>query len=74
MNHKYKKYFDKKSAHHNWPKNGSYTNKTYDFIISIPCYDEYDYLFKTIKSIQNQNNELLKNTLISIVINIRYVS
>ena len=69
MNHKYKKYFDNKSTHRHWPINGNYTNKTYDFIISIPCYDEYDYLFKTIISIQKQNNELLKNTLISIVIN-----
>ena len=69
MNHKQKKYFDKKSVHNIWSDDKKLKKEQYDFIVSIPCYDEYDYIFKTLESINNQNIDLLKNTLVSIVIN-----
>jgi len=69
MNYKYQKYIDRKSVQDKWTPKQDYKNKQFDFIISIPCYDEYDYLFKTLKSINNQNQKILDNTLVSIVIN-----
>ena len=62
-------YIDRKSVQDKWTPKQDYKNKQFDFIISIPCYDEYDYLFKTLKSINNQNQKILDNTLVSIVIN-----
>ena len=41
----------------------------YDFIITIPCYNEYDYIFKTLDSISKQELLLLDNLLVIIVIN-----
>ena len=69
MNHKYKKYLDKKSVHLIWPPNYLPEKKLFDFIISIPCYDEYEYLFKTLDSINKQDDMLLKKSLVSIAIN-----
>ena len=63
------KYFKKKSFHylacpHQNPKKSYYKN----FIV-IPCYDEYDYIFQTLDSINNQKNEKLNDLLVIIVIN-----
>ena len=43
--------------------------KYYEKFIIIPCYDEFDFIFKTLDSINNQNLSDLENTLIIIVIN-----
>tara|TARA_Y100001970_G_scaffold291554_1_gene429123 strand:- start:1624 stop:2784 length:1161 start_codon:yes stop_codon:yes gene_type:complete len=69
MSHKYNKYLNKKSVHKLWESNSIPKKKIFDFIISIPCYDEYDYLFETLESINKQDSNLLKNTLVSLVIN-----
>ena len=69
MNHKHQKYLDKKSIHRQWRASKPHLQKKFDFIISIPCYDEYQYLFKTLESINRQDKVFLKNTLVSIVIN-----
>ena len=69
MNHKYQKYLDKKSVHHKWDIQKLPQKKIFDFIITIPCYDEYEYLFKTLESINKQDRQLLQSTLVSIVIN-----
>ena len=69
MNHKYQKYLDKKSVHHMWDIQKLPQKKIFDFIITIPCYDEYEYLFKTLESINKQDRQLLQSTLVSIVIN-----
>ena len=61
MNHKYQKYIDKKSVHHQWDVQKKPQKKIFDFIIAIPCYDEYDYLFETLKTINNQDQQLLQN-------------
>ena len=44
---------------------------SYQYFIVIPVLNELEYLFKTLNSINNQNSELLKKTLIVIVINNR---
>ena len=69
MNHKHQKYLDKKSVHKQWSYQKNPIKKNFDFIITIPCYDEYNYLFKTLESIDEQDQNLLKKTLVSIVIN-----
>ncbi|MAV58751.1 MAG: hypothetical protein CMG07_02245 [Candidatus Marinimicrobia bacterium] len=69
MNQPIKKYLLKKSLHHKWSLNSKPNQKTYSFIISIPSYAEHNYIRKTLNSISNQNNLLLKKTLIIIVIN-----
>ena len=69
MNHKYHKYLNKKSAHEKWAIQKDPKKESFDFIITIPCYDEYDYIFKTLESINEQDQSLLSRTLVSIVIN-----
>ena len=65
----YNKYLKRKSfikyanIHKNPLKN------SYKKFIIIPCYDEYNYIFETLKSINNQPADYLKNTLVIIVIN-----
>ena len=46
MNHKYHKYLNKKSAHEKWTIQKGPKKESFDFIITIPCYDEYDYILK----------------------------
>jgi len=43
--------------------------ETYQKFIVIPCYNEYNYIFKTLKSINKQHINYLNNTLVIIVIN-----
>ena len=69
MNHKYDKYIEKKSIHSQWTPYKLPKKKKFDFIISIPCYDEYNYIFKTLESINNQDEKFLKKTLVSVTIN-----
>ena len=60
MNHKINKYVNNKLANKKWSPHKTPSNQHYDFIITIPCYDEYDYIFKTLNSINNQNKNILK--------------
>tara|TARA_B100000614_G_scaffold262200_1_gene294674 strand:- start:3932 stop:5056 length:1125 start_codon:yes stop_codon:yes gene_type:complete len=69
MNSNLKKYLDFKSLHHYGKPSRILKNKKFDFFIVIPCYNEYNYIFKTLDSISKQNNIYLKNLLIVIVIN-----
>ena len=69
MNHKYQKYLNKKAflnyrSFHEKPKKNKY-----DFIISIPSYCEFNYIFKTLNSINKQNQSLLDRTIVSIIVN-----
>ena len=41
----------------------------YKYFIIIPAYSEYEYLFKTLKTINNQNLSLLDDLLVVVVIN-----
>ena len=69
MNYKYKKYLNKKAIIEScFPHKKPQKNK-YDFIITIPSYCEFDYLFKTLDSINNQDKSLLDRTIVSIIIN-----
>ena len=43
--------------------------ESYEKFIVIPCYNEYNYIFKTLKSITKQHINYLNNTLVIIVIN-----
>ena len=45
------------------------SKKNYNYFIVIPCYNELNYLFDTLESINCQDKTLLKNTLVIIVIN-----
>lgn len=69
MNHKFNKYLNKKSIHEKWKIQRIPKKQEFDFIITIPCFDEYNFIFKTLDSINSQNQKLLQNTLVSIVIN-----
>jgi len=69
MNHKYLKYLKNKSVSKSWSFNTPPKKDKYDFIITIPCYNEYAYIFKTLNSISKQNSILLDKTLVIIVIN-----
>ena len=71
MEFKFQKYKNRKLANKKWTPHKKPNKNKYDFIISIPCYNEYDYLFDTLKSIGNQKTSLLDKTLVSIVINNR---
>ena len=64
-----KKYFNKRSFH-GLGKPFKKINKTaYRYIIVIPCYNEFDYIFDTLTSINKQKSNLLEDTLVIIVIN-----
>ena len=69
MNHKVQKYKSNKLSDKKWSLNKIPQNSSYDIAITIPCYAEYDYLFKTLESINNQETDMLKKTLVSVVIN-----
>ena len=69
INHKLNKYINNKLANKKWAPHKTLSNQHYDFIITIPCYDEYDYIFKTLDSINSQDKNILKNTLVSVTIN-----
>ena len=69
MNHKVQKYKSNKISDKKWSLNKIPHKSSYDIAITIPCYAEYDYLFKTLESINNQDTDMLKKTLVSIVIN-----
>ena len=63
------KYIIKKSLCIGKPHRKLEKKNKFKFFIIIPCYDEYDYLFKTLDSINNQKLKLLEKTLVVIVIN-----
>ena len=69
MNHKLKKYMSNKLASKEWSPHVRPKKSSYDFLITIPCYDEIDYIFNTLDSINKQDRELLDRTLVSIIIN-----
>jgi len=63
------KYLRKKSLYPFGQPHKRLEDKKFNFFIVIPCYNELDYLFKTLESINSQNLDLLNQTLIVIVIN-----
>ena len=67
--YKHQKYFKNKIVLKRWETHKKPKNNQYDFIIAIPAYFEFDYLFKTLDSINKQDITLLSKTLVSIVIN-----
>jgi len=69
MNHKISKYIDTRLADKKWAPNNAPLKNKYDTLITIPCYNEYDYIFKTLDSVNKQNHHDLEKTLVSIVIN-----
>ena len=69
MNDKLKKYLNFKSLHNYGKPSKVLKNKKFDFFMVIPCYNEYEYIFKTLDSIDKQNSLYFKNLLIIIVIN-----
>ena len=69
MNHKINKYINTKLADKKWTPSKEPKKSKYDIIITIPCYDEYHYIFKTLDSINKQDSAILEKTIVSIVIN-----
>ena len=55
-----RKYLTKENIHSGAPHKVLDKCKNFDFFIVIPCYNEYDYLFKTLDSINKQNPLLLE--------------
>ena len=68
MNDTIKKYLLKR-AENNWKLQPTPKKNNYSFVICIPSYCEDQYIDKTLNSICNQNSNILKKTLIIIVIN-----
>ena len=68
MEVKYKKYIDTKTDFDSWDIYKTPKKSNYNYIVSIPCYDEYDYIFQTLESI-NKQSRLLDDALVSIVVN-----
>jgi len=64
-----KKYLKKRSVHKVGKPHRTIVRHDYKFFIVIPCYDEFEYIFDTLKSINLQNQNLLNDTLVVIVIN-----
>ena len=62
MNYKYEKYLNKKAISDCWAPHSLPKKNKYDFVISIPSYCEFDYLFKTLDTINNQDQALLDRT------------
>ena len=63
------KYLEKKIINGPWEINTLPDKKGYELIITIPCYSEYNYLPKTLKSINKQNYTNLKNILVVVIVN-----
>ena len=63
------KYLLKRSLHDIGKPHQKIKNKKFNFFIVVPCYNEFDYIFETLKSINVQNEKILKKTLVIIVIN-----
>ena len=74
MNYKYEKYLNKKAILGCWVPHSLPKKNKYDFVISIPSYCEFDYLFKTLDTINNQDQALLDRTIVSVVVNNSSVS
>ena len=63
------KYLLKRGLHRIGKPHQNIKNKKFNFFIVIPCYNEFNYIFETLKSIDNQNQKILEKTLVVIVIN-----
>jgi len=63
------KYLRKKSLDTFGKPHKDLGNRKFDFFIVIPCYNEFDYLFDTLDSINYQDQDLLGQSLVVIVIN-----
>tara|TARA_B110000014_G_C20124536_1_gene597945 strand:- start:278 stop:1414 length:1137 start_codon:yes stop_codon:yes gene_type:complete len=63
------KYLRKKSLDTFGKPHKDLGNRKFDFFIVIPCYNEFDYLFDTLDSIDSQDQDLLSQSLVVIVIN-----
>ncbi len=68
FNNTFNKYI-KKSIYSGLDRHPIPSQKIYNYFIIIPVFNEYDYLLKTLMSINKQKNSLLNNTLIVLVIN-----
>ena len=65
----FNKYIERERLHIVGRNHRNPTLKTYKTFIVIPCFAEFNYIFKTLDSINEQNLELLKSCLVIIVIN-----
>ena len=63
------KYIEKRSINHFGETHRNIKDKKFNFFIVIPCYNELNYIFETLKSINEQNQKLLNETLVIVVIN-----
>jgi len=63
------KYIEKRSIHYSGKPHRMIKNKKFNFFIVIPCYNELEYIFETLKSINKQNQKILNDTLVIVVIN-----
>ncbi len=63
------KYLQKRSLNKYGKPHKIFKNKYFNFSIVIPCYNEFNHIFDTLDSINQQNQYILKETLVVIVIN-----
>ena len=66
------KYLLKRGLHRIGKPHQNIKNKKFNFFIVIPCYNEFNYIFETLKSIDNQNQKILEKTLVVITDTIRH--
>ncbi len=63
------KYLKKRSIHKVGEPHKSLKKCDFKFFIVIPCYNEFEYVFDTLQSIDYQDKKLLDDTLVVVVIN-----
>ena len=63
--------YKQKLIYHDLNRHIKPIKNSYQYFIIIPVLNELEYLFKALNSINNQDSELLKKTLIVTVINNR---
>ena len=64
-----KKYLKKRSIHKVGKPHKQIQRNNYKFFIVIPCYNEFEYIFDTLESINIQNQNLLNDSLVVVIIN-----
>ena len=65
----FNKYLAKHSLNHSFRKNFSIKKNTYHYFVIIPVYNEYNFLFDTLESINNNEEIYLKDLLVVLIIN-----
>ena len=65
----FKKYLDKHSLQHPYKQNGVVKKKSYKYFVVIPVFNEYNFIFDSLESINNSGELYLEDLLVVLIIN-----